>query len=137
MRIYRAKKPKLVCVCVAFVSLSLCLSRSKTTCSQIGLVEKYPKPWLRKIRGKKIGPEELEEEIGGSGFGDWNCLWVSWLRLVESEKRNYGCLDWRSGFHGGGSRNGGPSTGLGGVTSGLIWVSSHGSCNGFQVSITG
>ena len=63
MRIYRAKKPKLVCVCVAFVSLSLYLSRSETTCSEIGLVEKYPKLWMRKRRGKKIGLEELEEEI--------------------------------------------------------------------------
>ena len=49
---------------MAFVSLSLYLSRSETTCSQIGLVEKYPKPRLRKRRGKKIGLEELEEEIG-------------------------------------------------------------------------
>ena len=64
MRIYHAKKPKLVCVCVAFVSLSLYLSRFETICSQIGLVEKYPKPRLRKRRGKKISPEELEEEIG-------------------------------------------------------------------------
>ena len=64
MRIYRAKKPKLVCVCVAFVSLSLYLSRSEATCSEIGLVEKYPKLWMRKRRGKKIGLEELEEEIG-------------------------------------------------------------------------
>ena len=71
MRIYSAKKPKLVLsVCVAFFSLSLYLSQSKTTCSQIGLVEKYPKPRLRKRRGKKIGLEELEEEISGSGFGD-------------------------------------------------------------------
>ena len=52
-----------MCVCVAFVSFSLYLSRSKTTCSQIGLVEKYPEPQLRKRRGKKIGPEELKEEI--------------------------------------------------------------------------
>ena len=48
---------------MAFVSLSLYLSWSKMTCSQIGLVEKYPNPRLRKRRGKKIGPEELEEEI--------------------------------------------------------------------------
>ena len=137
MRIYSAKKPKLVfSVCVAFVSLSLYLSRSKTTCSQIGLVEKYPKPRLRKRSGKKIGPEELEEEIGGSGFGDWNCLWVSWLRLVELEKRNYGCLDWRNGFHGGGSRNGGPPTGLGGVTDiRFDWVSGRGSSDGFQAYV--
>ena len=53
-----------MCVCVAFVSFSLYLSRSKTTCSQIGLVEKYPEPQLRKRRGKKIGLEELKEEIG-------------------------------------------------------------------------
>ena len=49
---------------MAFVSLSLYLSRSETTCSEIGLVEKYPKLWMRKRRGKKIGLEELEEEIG-------------------------------------------------------------------------
>ena len=67
MRIYRAKKPKLVCVCVAFVSLSLYLSRSEATCSEIGLVEKYPKLWMRKRRGKKIGLEELEEEISNMG----------------------------------------------------------------------
>ena len=64
-----AKEPKLVCV--AFVSISLCLSRSETTCFQIGLVEKYPKPQLRKRRGQKIGLEELEEEIDRrKGRGD-------------------------------------------------------------------
>ena len=55
MRIYCAKKPKLVCVFVWHLSLLVYLSRSETTCSQIGLVEKYPKPRLRKRRGKKIG----------------------------------------------------------------------------------
>ena len=32
------------------------------------------------------------------GFGDWNCLWVSWLRLVESEKRDwlFGLTQWVS-----------------------------------------
>ena len=63
MRIYRAKKPKLVCVFVWHLSLS----RSETTCSEIGLVEKYPKLWMRKRRGKKIGLEELEEEISNMG----------------------------------------------------------------------
>ena len=41
---------------MAFVSLSLYLSRSETTCSEIGLVEKYPKqhqPEIRIYRAKK------------------------------------------------------------------------------------
>ena len=64
MRIYRAKKHKLVCVFVWHLSLLVYLSWYETTCSQIELAEKYPKPRLRKRKGKKIGPEELEVEVG-------------------------------------------------------------------------
>ncbi|KAK7848213.1 hypothetical protein CFP56_005401 [Quercus suber] len=46
-----------------FVSGALLNGPYDTQQTHIGLVEKYPKPLLRKRKGKKIGPEELEEEI--------------------------------------------------------------------------
>ena len=64
-------------------------------------------------------------------------LWVSWLRLEESEKETVTVRTDAVGFTVVGGRNGGPPTGLGGATSSLIWVSDHGSSDGFQGSVTG
>ena len=65
-----------MCFCVAFVSLSVYLSQSETTCSQIGLVEK------RRRRRDQLEKKEEEEEISNMGIACYLRLWLVCVCIV-------------------------------------------------------